>query len=84
MDGGESFELPVTFLGQERMVQATLSTRGYLHRITAEVDGVLVFFEPDEERNYRAVLAEPTGNSSVNTALVKAIVEALELNFKNG
>jgi len=57
---------------------------GYLHRITAEVDGVPVYFEPDEERNYRAVLAEPAGRGPVNAELVRAIIEALELNFKNG
>lgn len=83
MEEPENFELPITYSGEERLIAATLSTRGYLHRITIDVEGVIVYFEPDEERNYRAVLAEATGNPKINTELVKAIIEALELNFKN-
>ncbi|RYY55652.1 MAG: hypothetical protein EOO09_09650 [Chitinophagaceae bacterium] len=84
MASTEEFELPVTFLGEERMLPASFSTRGYIHRISIAIDGVLVHFEPDEERNYRAILDEPLGKTNVSQGLVQAVVESLEKLFKNG
>ena len=82
MESPESFLLPVMFKGEERMMAAELSTFGYIHRINIDVDGVPVFFEPDEERNYRAVLADPTINSKLDAGLMAAIIQSLEDNFK--
>lgn len=54
----EGFKLPVVYKGQEREFEATLITTGYTHRFHVDIDGVGLYFEPDEERNYRAILDE--------------------------
>jgi hypothetical protein len=52
----DALEIPVTYKGQELSFPARLLLTGYTHKIQVEVDGQLIMFEPDEERNYRAVL----------------------------
>jgi len=84
MEGAEEFELPVTYLGEERFLPASFSQRGYIHRITIELENVVVHFEPDEERNYRAMLDDPFGKTQVNPELVKAVIGSLEKHFRNG
>ena len=83
MQDTENFELPVTYSGEELLLPASFGTWGYSHRITMDLNGVIVYFEPDEERNYRALLAEAGQSSKVDAGLLQAIVEALERNFKS-
>ena len=52
----EQFELPVEHKGEKRFLKATLNVYGYTHKFHVDVDGEIVIFEPDEERNYRAVI----------------------------
>jgi hypothetical protein len=52
----DALEIPVTYEGQELSFPARLLLTGYTHKIQVEVDGQMIMFEPDEERNYRAVL----------------------------
>jgi hypothetical protein len=54
----EGFKLPVTYKSQEREFEATLMATGYTHKFHVDIDGIGVYFEPDEERNYRAMLDE--------------------------
>ncbi|RZK14383.1 MAG: hypothetical protein EOO43_16425 [Flavobacterium sp.] len=54
----EGFKLPVLYKGQEREFEATLISTGYTHKFHVDIDGVGVYFEPDEERNYRAIIDE--------------------------
>ena len=82
MQSEESFLLPVFYKDEEHLLSAELSTRGYIHRIIIEVEGEVVFFEPDEERNYRAVLADTSVKSRLDPAFIRAIVASLEANFK--
>ena len=45
-----------------------------------DVNGVIIFFEPDEERNFRAVI-DPSidhGNHRIDKELIQLIAEALE------
>ena len=79
----EPFQLPVTYKGKEVLFDAEFSSRGYIHRITVDVNGTFVFFEPDEERNYRAVLVDITQKSSPDPELIRAIMQSLEDNFRD-
>jgi hypothetical protein len=76
----EPFEIPVLFNGKELVFTARLVRFGYSHKIVVDVNGKEVFFEPDEEGNYRA-LQEPEesyGNRHANVPLLQAISEAIE------
>ena len=74
----EPFDLPVLFNGEERLFPAQLQQLGYTHRILVNVNGIDVAFEPDEERNYRAIVYPDKTAGSVPTDLLKAIAEAIE------
>jgi hypothetical protein len=52
----EPFELPVNYEGEEILFQARLLQFGYTHRFAVKIHGQDVYFEPDEERNYRAMM----------------------------
>lgn len=73
----EAFELPVMVNGEERLLSAKLVQLGYTYKIYVEVEGEQIIFEPDEERNLRAVMEGDTGKN-VSVSLVRAIGEALE------
>ena len=76
----EIFELPVEYRGKERNFTASLIVIGYTHKFIINVNGHQVTFEPDEERNYRAVLNDEslTPRRSFDVGLIKAIAEKLE------
>jgi len=44
--------------GKEYSFEARLCETGYIHKIEVLINGLEVVFEPDEERNYRALLTE--------------------------
>ena len=76
----ESFELPVVFNNKEMLLPAQLHQYGYSFKIEVEVNGVAVFLERDEERNWRAMV-EPSGvemNSSLSKELLEAILTSIE------
>ena len=79
----ESFDLPVTFNGQEWLLPAEFMTMGYTHRIKITVDGVALLFEPDEEKNYRALLenTEKDGLKAPDREFVQKISETLHSLF---
>ena len=52
----DEFILPVSFEGKELELPARLLRYGYTVKIEVEIDGTPVVFEPDEERNWRAVM----------------------------
>lgn len=80
----EPFELPVVYKGEELAFSARLLQLGYTHKFAVVVNGQEILFEPDEERDYRAVI-EPEqmeGKTDVNKELIKAIVDAIEAAVK--
>jgi len=42
----------------EYSFEARLATVGYTHKFFVQINGMEVIYEPDEERNYRAILNE--------------------------
>ena len=76
----EGFELPVIYKGEELHFPGKLIRFGYSYKIEVQVNGTVIAYEPDEERNWRALM-EPEltyGNKQINVALLQAIAEALE------
>jgi hypothetical protein len=53
----ENFELPVWYNGKEIMLSAEFQPWGYTHRITVYIEDFPFIFEPDEEKNYRAIVS---------------------------
>jgi hypothetical protein len=76
----DGFELPVMYRGQEVEFPAKLIRYGYSYKIEVTVNDMLVAFEPDEERNWRALIDPeiPGGNKSINIELLEAISIALD------
>ncbi len=76
----ESFEIPVLFRGQQLNFTSRLLVYGYNHKIEVDVNGIQIMFEPDEERNYRALinLEQIQKSDKVNVELLKAIAAAIE------
>lgn len=79
----EEFELPVEFGGKELSFPARLQQLGYTYRVTVTLEHGLLLFEPDEERNWRAVADETLLESGKlpSAALVAAMAEALQFIF---
>ena len=76
----EQFDLPVQYKGQELMLKASLLVTGYTHKFTVDVNGQNIIFEPDEERNYRAVIPYDDINNEINIDknLLKVIATSIE------
>ena len=73
----ELFDLPVNYKGEQLDLPARLLLQGYIHKFQVEVNGQIVLFEPDEERNYRAVVsAEEAERNRIDAELLRA--EAIE------
>ena len=52
----QQFELSVEYKGDQLLLKASLIVTGYTHKFMVELDRQTIVFEPDEERNYRAVI----------------------------
>ena len=76
----ESFEIPFNFQGEEMQVPAEFQPFGYTYRIKITLQGMTLFFEPDEEKNYRAVLIPGGQENSKNlpNGLLETISEKLQ------
>jgi hypothetical protein len=76
----EGFELPVMYKGAELQFPARLIRFGYSYKIEVDVNGTSIAYEPDEERNWRALM-EPEfayGNKRISLELLQAIAVSLE------
>jgi hypothetical protein len=59
---------------------ARLLTYGYSYKIEVNIRGTKIFFEPDEERNWRALIAyeELEANKNIDRKLLEAVSGAIE------
>jgi len=79
----ESFLLSVKYKNEVKQFESELRVFGYTHKIAVNVNGTEIIFEPDEERNYRAVLHELDINKhKIDLELLKKIASELETNLK--
>jgi hypothetical protein len=76
----DPFEIPVSFKGEDLLFPALLLNYGYSYKIEVEVNGTPILFEPDEDRQWRALIPPGTkeSNSQVNPGLLEAIVASIE------
>ena len=81
----QQFELPVEYKGKHLTLNASLLVTGYTHKFTVDVNGQMIIFEPDEERNYRAVIPyDYIGKKKdMDIELLKSIAAAIEQFFGN-
>lgn len=79
----ETFDLPVWYNGKEIMLPAELQPWGYSHRITVYIENFPFMFEPDEEKNYRAIIIEQDRKKAekIDQQLLQAIAETLHVLF---
>ena len=75
----ETFDLPVHYKGEIIYFNSQLIQLGYMHKFRVDVYGQYVYFEPDEERSYRAVLdeADIQMNKTPDINLLRSIGEAI-------
>ena len=80
------FDLPVTYEGKEILFPAELLPMGFTHKIKVTIEGTEILFEPDEERNYRALIGEADlgKNNFINKNLLQQICSTLDELFGNG
>ena len=79
----ENFTITTHYREQERDFEAVLKVWGYSYIIIVTVDGLEINFEPDEEKNFRAIVPPGTAHHSLpDTGLLQAIAQSLEKAFK--
>jgi len=74
----EVFDLPVSHKAQEILFPAQLVQAGYLHKFRVTVGDTDVFFEPDEEGSYRAVIDPEKIGTELSGELLADIAAAIE------
>lgn len=76
----ESFELPVQYKGEELSFPGRLLKFGYSYKIELNIGGTMLLFEPDEQRNFRALVApeEMNKHKEITVDLLEAIVSSLD------
>ncbi len=80
----EPFSILVICQGQEYSFEARLATVGYTHKFYVMINGMEVIYEPDEERNYRAILNHDQSDISeiITPYLLETIVHYIEASIK--
>ena len=80
----DNFELPVTHNGKEYSFPAQFLRTGYSYKVQVEVNGQVIFFEPDEERAWRALIdPEQAVRTHLSPALLQSIAETLDEVFRS-
>jgi hypothetical protein len=76
----EDFKIPVLYNNQRLNFPAQLLRYAYSYKIEVDVEGTPVYFEPDEERNWRAMVGqeEVSVNQNLSRELLKAIASSIE------
>jgi len=73
------FEIDVEYKGEITEFEGRLVLSGYEHKIEIFIEDISVFFEPDEERNYRAIVSlDQMSNKNLTPGLLQAIANKLE------
>jgi len=76
----DEFELPVSYNNKELNFPVRLLSYGYSYKLEVEIAGKKILFEPDEERNWRALVAyeDLETNKKVSVELLQAIALSIE------
>jgi hypothetical protein len=81
----DSFELPVTYKGKDFFFPSELISTGYSYKILVNVFDMIVSYEPDEERNFRAILTEEFMQDAhkIDKGILEEIANSLISIFKD-
>ncbi len=73
------FELPVIYNNKELVFPGKFLDYGYSSKIEMDIEGTKVLFEPDEERNWRALISfeDMQANKKLDQDLLKLIASAI-------
>lgn len=74
----EQFELPVKYKGENISFKAVLVRYGFIYKFHVDVNGTVIIFEPDEEKNYIAVSSPADVNKKFDVELLKKIANVIE------
>ncbi len=76
----EPFSITVGYHGKEYSFEARLVTVGYTHKFVVMINGMEVIYEPDEERNYRAIInvADQVKVKDKDVELIKAVGDKIQ------
>jgi hypothetical protein len=74
----QDFELNIKHRGEIKNFHGTFNKYGFSYRFTVNVDGTDVIFEPDEERNLRAIVPTAMQDHSKMKELIPLIAEELQ------
>ncbi|MCW3093343.1 MAG: hypothetical protein JWP81_4412 [Ferruginibacter sp.] len=74
------FEIPVWYKGEELFFTARLVMMGYVHKFRVEVDDQELFFEQDDNGEYRVIADYENMEQAkkIDVELLKAIASAIE------
>ncbi len=75
----DTIELPITYKNKSLIFNAHFLQAGYTYNFEVDINGIKFFFEPDEEQNYRALVAPEVINTiNIDGELLKLIAESLK------
>lgn len=76
----DEFELALNFKGKDILLPVKLMNYGTAYKLEVEIDGTKVLFEPDEERNWRAMISyeDAQANKKLDTALLELIAKEFD------
>ena len=77
----DEFNLIIEYRGEVKEFSASLLLQGYTHKFKVLVDGLEIFFEPDEEGSYRAVKMpwqDEKQLEKMDRSLLRAIQEKIQ------
>lgn len=80
----DEFELALRFKKKDMLLPVKLMNYGSSYKLQVEIEGTNVLFEPDEERNWRAVISyeDVQANKKLNRELLQLIAAELETILK--
>ncbi len=76
----DEFELALKFKGKDILLPVKLMNYGTAYKLEVEIDGTKVLFEPDEERNWRAMISyeDVQADKKPDTGLLELIAKELD------
>jgi hypothetical protein len=80
-----TFDIPLTYKSKDISFPAEYVGTGSSYKINVDVFGQVISFEPDEERNFRALVSyeDLQATDSVDKILVEQIARQLVVLFKD-
>lgn len=75
-----TIEVSVTYKNKKTFFNAHFLQAWYTYKFEIDVNGINIFFEPDEEQNYRALVAPEMINkiNNIDGELLKLIAKSLK------